>query len=719
MWHSAPSQLSDATFSHVGLPVADCAVPMEKNVRLNSAGMNVITPLPDVVWTPEITQTHQTGEASITRPRTRAVENAWAIGGMKQPLLSIEKLRSNHRLVGSQVLALLARLLVQDTKLRCACLRAIGHPSASGPDEVQLSLVRAKLAGLFGLSSTTSVTPRTDLQVELISAWAKQAGDLDDAVLTWLRDGAPLGIARHLDVNGVFPEVTTPGHEDEFDFLHTDWTNYSGVDQNEQAYDMMQALETRGYLRRFRSLDETTSFVGGPPVISKLALLQKTVRLPSGAEKVKQRLIMDCRHSGVNSLALHNQRIILPTPRDVVHDVLSLHAVATNQGQPTELEWLVIDIQEAFFQMPLHPDEFKYAVARLLDPQGEEVFFVFTRLPMGGKNSPQCWGRAAALFGRLMAGLLPGTSARLQLYVDDPLCTFVGDRVSRNLHLASLVLALTALGIKLSWQKGARSTTTITWIGASFSLREHFLDVSAKPELLLDLGRLIADALSRNTIKVKSLRTLVGKANHLAGIVPLVRPFLAPLWAALHKPGGPLQSIWTKQIRHALLWLQALLTRNGGQLVRSFPLDSFTRQLRHIVTDVDGSPWGLGATLSENGVVVKLMASPLTKDDFTIHGFKPGDCRGQQTWECLCVLVMIRLWSDLLLRPGVHWTIRTDNTTVLNLITKLSASGEGPSLIAKEIALELSDMAWQPKVASHIPGIDNTIPDILSRLAEP
>eukprot|EP00971_Amphidinium_carterae_P009439 186323-Amphidinium_carterae.1 len=68
---------------------------------------------------------------------------------------------------------------------------------------------------------------------------------------------------------------------------------------------------------------------------------------------------------------------------------------------------------------------------------------------------------------------------------------------------------------------------------------------------------------------------------------------------------------------------------------------------------------------------------------YTLHGFKPGDCRDQQTWECLCVLVMIRLWSRVLLRPGIHWTIRTDNTTVLNLVTKLSASGEGPGLIAK------------------------------------
>mgnify|MGYP001029518906 CR=1 FL=1 len=39
--------------------------------------------------------------------------------------------------------------------------------------------------------------------------------------------------------------------------------------------------------------------------------------------------------------------------------------------------------------------------------------------------------------------------------------------------------------------------------------------------------------------------------------------------------------------------------------------------------------------------------------------------------------------------------------------------------IAKEIALELSLAVFRPKTASHIPGIANTVADVLSRKFEP
>eukprot|EP00971_Amphidinium_carterae_P192818 3826292-Amphidinium_carterae.1 len=102
-----------------------------------------------------------------------------------------------------------------------------------------------------------------------------------------------------------------------------------------------------------------------------------------------------------------------------MQDVLALHAHATRQCTCSELEWRVIDVRDAFYQLPLHPLERKYAVAKLVAPSREEHYYTFLRLPMGGKNPPQVWGRAAALLARLMAGLLPPSSCRLQLYVDD------------------------------------------------------------------------------------------------------------------------------------------------------------------------------------------------------------------------------------------------------------------------------------------------------------
>eukprot|EP00971_Amphidinium_carterae_P205499 4078529-Amphidinium_carterae.1 len=92
---------------------------------------------------------------------------------------------------------------------------------------------------------------------------------------------------------------------------------------------------------------------------------------------------MDCKQSGVNNLAVQNQRIILPSARDVMQDVLALHAHATRQCTCSDLEWLVIDVRDAFYQLPLHPLERKYAVAKLVAPSGDEHYYTFLRLPMG------------------------------------------------------------------------------------------------------------------------------------------------------------------------------------------------------------------------------------------------------------------------------------------------------------------------------------------------
>eukprot|EP00971_Amphidinium_carterae_P133354 2641496-Amphidinium_carterae.1 len=40
-----------------------------------------------------------------------------------------------------------------------------------------------------------------------------------------------------------------------------------------------------------------------------------------------------------------------------------------------------------------------------------------------------------------------------------------------------------------------------------------------------------------------------------------------------------------------------------------------------------------------------------------------GDHKGQQTWECLAILVATRHWKHILARPGGLWTLQSDNAT--------------------------------------------------------
>ena len=57
-----------------------------------------------------------------------------------------------------------------------------------------------------------------------------------------------------------------------------------------------------------------------------------------------------------------------------------------------------------------------------------------------------------------------------------------------------------------------------------------------------------------------------------------------------------------------------------------------------IVTDA--SPWGFGAFLTLNGKPTAWFALPISDLDLEITGHARGDCRGQQSWEALCVLIL-------------------------------------------------------------------------------
>eukprot|EP00971_Amphidinium_carterae_P047793 941062-Amphidinium_carterae.2 len=67
------------------------------------------------------------------------------------------------------------------------------------------------------------------------------------------------------------------------------------------------------------SLDEVRRLVGGDPLVSKLALLEKTLNTPSGEEYAKHRLIMDFRRSGAPErrnlnayFFLHGMLLVMP-----------------------------------------------------------------------------------------------------------------------------------------------------------------------------------------------------------------------------------------------------------------------------------------------------------------------------------------------------------------------------------------------------------------------
>lgn len=149
----------------------------------------------------------------------------------------------------------------------------------------------------------------------LLEAWAKVVGDPAAAVATWLYEGAPAGLAMQSTcLDGIFPIVEAEENQPDVEDLITDldgFQNYTGVEDDEEAFRTLEGYCEKGYLSRFDTLGQLRGHFGGEPVLSKLACLKKQKFNPDTGQYVqKNRIILDCRRSGVSTTSVRRHKSV-------------------------------------------------------------------------------------------------------------------------------------------------------------------------------------------------------------------------------------------------------------------------------------------------------------------------------------------------------------------------------------------------------------------------
>jgi len=278
-----------------------------------------------------------------------------------------------------------------------------------------------------------------------------------------------------------------------------------------------------------------------------------------------------------------------------------------------------------------------------------------------------------------------------------------------------------ALGCKLAYSKGQRGTAA-DWIGGELDINfgEGILIAQVKKSIVTDITLMLEQFTKSNLISIKDLESFVGKVNHAAGLLVTIRPFLQSLWAALHGPEGKVTgTIWVKQVAHSLSWLRAVFYNEMPGMIRRFHLSDFLGHGDHIEIGSDASPWGLGAWLAVNNVITKYFYCAIHEYDIELFNLVLGACEGQQTLECLSMLVAIRAWiPSSEHRVQLSPVVRGDNLTALSLVLKMRPRTEHLAIIGREIALHLVHYSFLPAVY-HTPGICHVIADSLSRIHDP
>jgi len=643
----------------------------------------------------------------------RANQERIAIGGMRRAASAVAKVPSLVP-VGRKMRSLLEGILDQYEGLEDSCLRAIGSAEDDpGPSEDVLEHIRSNVAGMLGCTDWQPVengSISTEIRAGLLEAWRKAAGDPDWAVTQWLTTtGVPAGLRRQPEDCGIFPR-NEPDEECDPEEMFTnydDFEPYASVEDDDEAWAEVQRFVSKRWLGEYTSLEEVERVLGEKPILSKFGLV---IKMRNG--KLKRRLILDSKSSGVSIYASKRERVILPRLLDIIFDILGLMV------NSDEIDLFVLDFADAYWLMPLPPEERRWFVSKL-----RNKYFVFHRNAQGSRNAPLGWGRIAALTARLTQSMFSADEVRVEVYTDDPCVSIAGLPHQRRRVAALIILCWRVLGLPLSWRKGSFGHTA-TWIGGEFNVNhtDKEITVKIKQDIFEDSEALVHELLQGNIIAKKVLRKGIGKLSHIANLLVTWRPFMAPLYSALYSQtptGAPPMCIWTHQIRRPLNWFAAFFRASGGLVERKFSYAAFAHIHVHMEIILDASPWGLAGILIQNGRCLEYFSVPITPADEQLFKYPIGSPDGQQVWESLAALIALRQWRHLWGQESISLRVKGDSVTMLTMIVNMRPTTPALALIGQEIALEFAAAPFVPMVAAHVPGIANVCADELSRWHQP
>ena len=657
---------------------------------------------------------------------SREQANHLTVGGMRRPATALGKVPGLEA-TGRKVRAVIEAVLDEHPALLQLVEPGKGEGVWSHCSEIMEESLTAKIC--LALKAASSARgPRSRWRAGIVEGFIRDSGDPEVHLPSWLRDGAPTGVAKSIPACGIFPQAGTEATAEDVSKIYAHsggHVNYASVRDHAGAVRKeLRRLEGLGYIRRYASWAQLTA-AHGPVVVSKLAALSKTKQ--DGT--VKLRLIVDMRRSRLNAHVRLEERIVLPRLSDAVHD-----AMAMLQQSDSAVDMLAVDFADAFQTMGVHAEELRNQVVAGFD--GE--YFVLESVAFGGAGSPLLWGRAAAFLGRSGQSLFSPSELRTEVYVDDPWVVAAGPLAHRTRCMCILLLWWLALGLNISWGKLQRGAQ-VTWIGAEIAIvDEATVRVSLPPRFVSALRAEVCSALGEAegaAVPLALVQAMAGRASWAAGVVPCLGSMLDHIWAAiadvrkqpaaatataLAPPRRRDSSLWVprRRIRHACEWLLAVLDGRQGALEQLYRAPHYFGEGSFVMT-VDASPWGLGGYLSFRGRAIGWFADRIWPEDVARLRIEIGSAVSQAVVEALALLVAARMWAPLWRGQRLRVCARSDSEAALGAISKQRSQSRSIAIIIRELALDVASGTYDIQLLEHIPGCMNCWADALSRLWRP
>ena len=162
----------------------------------------------------------------------------------------------------------------------------------------------------------------------------------------------------------------------------------------------------------------------------------------------------------------------------------------------------------------------------------------------------------------------------MHIYLDDPIFVLRGTPRQARENATQAILLWRCMQVALAYPKG-QFGSNVTWIGhdVQVNMRELSVTAAIKQAFMDDLLIEATATLKTNKIRLKELRSLTGKCNHVASLLWTWNPFLDDMWAATEtkrKTNAGYNKIWTKQVAGSLKWLVAFIMRESGEVSRTW-----------------------------------------------------------------------------------------------------------------------------------------------------
>ena len=259
-----------------------------------------------------------------------------------------------------------------------------------------------------------------------------------------------------------------------------------------------------------------------------------------------------------------------------------------------------------------------------------------------------------------------------------------------------LVKLLRDLRVEIAPKKLIPPTTRLEFLGITFDTQEMTMEIS--PSKMKEIQQELQAWTYKKSTNRREAESLIRKLQFLAKCVRPGQIFIARLIEMIRGMDRGQQTLIPLEVRRDIAWWGRFASEHNGisiiWLVKDPRLDQ--------VLATDASKKGYGAMCGSR----------------YLRGRFPKHYRDKNIalLEILAVLAAVRIWGQHISRQ--YFWIHVDNQAVATVLNTGASRDMGLQQALREIAMVAAQNQFFIK-AKHIPGVDNKVPDWLSRWGDP